>query len=71
MKLNPAALYQAMQSKGLTQKQLAKLTGLSQPGISQYLAGTCSPGASAPFPFMIVVFHGAKTQDSNEGGNQN
>lgn len=47
MKLNPAALYQAMQSKGLTQKQLAKLTGLSQPGISQYLAGTCSPGASA------------------------
>lgn len=31
--------------------------------------GTVYP--SAPFPSMIVVFHGAKTQDSNEGGNQN
>lgn len=30
--------------------------------------GTAYP--SAPFPSMIVVFRGAKTQNSNEGGNQ-
>lgn len=31
--------------------------------------GTAYP--SVPFPSMIVVFHGAKTQNSNEGGKRN
>lgn len=47
MKLNPAALHQAMQARGLTQRLLAELAGLSQPGISQYLAGISSPGDPA------------------------
>ena len=39
MKLNPAALYQAMQSKGLTQKQLAEAVGIRQTVLSEYENG--------------------------------